>query len=116
MENIMLSTPSQRIVFIAKNFANGKIPELAKRLNMKYEVLYPYSKGTRKPGTVVLERFSRLGFSPDWILYGRGSMHIADQTPDDSTPIVRKISEEGNFERLEIIVPKGFSVMLTPKL
>lgn len=107
----MLNTPDQRIRYIAEQETNGELQELAHKLGMAYDSLYPYSTGKRKPGHVILERFGQLGYSASWILMGQGTIHITgSELQETLKPEVNKISEDKNVERFEVIVPHGFKL------
>lgn len=113
-----LSNTSERIRHIAKtDFHNMK--ELAEALGLKPSTLHSYldgkeKKGRSKPGTKLLERFSRLGYSIEWILTGNGDMRAenfadAELLHDIAEPRLRKIEENEKYIRYDIIVPKTMS-------
>lgn len=118
MEN--LNSPSERIRFIAKqDFQTMK--KLAEALGLAPSTLHSYLDGKdknarSKPGSELLERFYKIGYSTDWILTGNGDMRAenfasAEFLSDITEPQLRKVEENEKYVRYDIIVPKSMGQM-----
>lgn len=109
-----LSTPAARIRFIAKEFHHS-VKGLADALGIQATSLYTYldtKSGSARsiPGSEMQERFHRIGYSTDWIMFGIGEIKTSENSAVDNSfgkPTVRKISDDSNMERVEVFVPRG---------
>jgi len=71
---------------IADALFEGNKSELARSLGMQPSSFAKYTDGSRRPGSKVLERLSRLGININWFLSGEGEMMVesAVENPSDS--------------------------------
>lgn len=81
----MESTIIQRInTFLRDNTIS--VNALAKRINVAQPTLNPQLKGDRSLSSPIVEKFLREfpEVSAEWIMRGKGSMYIADESDTDS--------------------------------
>ena len=81
----MESTIIQRInTFLRDNSIS--VNALAKRINVAQPTLNPQLKGDRSLSSSIVEKFLREfpEVSAEWIMRGKGSMYIADESDTDS--------------------------------
>lgn len=57
----------------------GGVSALGEALNVKPQTFYDYFRGKTKPGKRLKERLEGLGFSPEWIDYGHGSIYADNE-------------------------------------
>lgn len=88
----------ERFRKIADELFDGNKSELARSLDMKPSSFAKYTDGSRRPGSGVLERLSRLGVNINWFLSGRGSMLADELTGEDVGEDTAFVVERDAFE------------------
>ena len=78
------SGTGERFRRIAAELFDGNKSELARSLDMQPSSFAKYTDGSRRPGSKVLERLSRLGININWFLSGDGQMMDESVTADVS--------------------------------
>lgn len=91
-----------RIKRVAEELYEGNISELARNLGMTPQTFNKYAQGETTPGAKVLQRFSGLGISLNWLLMGKGDMYGLTE----GNPELSQLEENGltnNAERIKWI-------------
>lgn len=95
----------ERFQRIAEVLFDGNKSELARSLGMKPSSFAKYTKGSRRPGSGVLERLSRLGVNINWFLSGEGQMMKDDYVPSSSNSSTTRVNptqmDKGNSTTVE---------------
>lgn len=94
----------ERFRQVANEFFDGNKSELARSLDMKPSSFAKYTDGSRRPGSKVLERLSRLGVNINWFLSGDGRMvdaSFAERTSGSSSEEFFDSRVEGEVDPVE---------------
>lgn len=87
----------ERFRQIADELFDGNKSELARSLGMKPSSFAKYTDGSRRPGSRILERLSRLGVNINWFLSGTGPILIEELSSQEAdSPPIRLVDGGGS--------------------